>query len=414
MRQHVAPVFLPPQGEAARLSTDHGERTFAVRGYDEAFVQSLVMRHPDLLPVREIDPSCDLPVPVCSELSTAAGPIDGFLLTPSGRPVLVECKLWTNPQARREVVGQILDYAKELRRWTYDDLQRAASARIHDGPKSLFQRVAGGAQGDPAEADFIDAVSHNLRTGRFLLVIVGDGIREGVEAIGEYLNDSVGLDFSFGLVEMPVFTLPEGRGAVVTPRLLARTAVLGRYVVTLPEQGGLKVEEERNQRATSSAHSAPNETAEENLTFWAGFLDGFDLDDPGQSKPNPSKGPVVYFPLPVQTPDGPSRGVWITVYLARAQNLAGVFLGGSADGIGAEITQALAREGQALLDALGDRAWISDQRSDGRIHIGENFPLPNLSDPEGLADLIATLRERTNHYINVLRPRVDAAARRID
>ena len=39
----------------------------------------------------------------------------------------------------------------------------------------------------------------------------------------------------------------------------------------------------------------------------------------------------------VQTPDGLSRGVWITVYLARAQNVAGVFLGGSADGIGAEI-----------------------------------------------------------------------------
>lgn len=414
MRQHVAPVFLPAVGEAVRLTSDYSERTLAARGYDEAFVQTLIMHHPGLLPVREIDPSCEQPVPVCSELSTAAGPIDGFLLTPSGRPVLVECKLWANPQARREVVGQILDYAKELRRWTYDDLQRAASARIYDGPKSLFQRVAGGTPGDPAEADFIDAVSHNLRTGRFLLVIVGDGIREGVEAIGEYLNDSVGLDFSFGLVELPVFTLPNGQGAVVTPRLLARTAVIGRYVVSLPETGGLKVEEERSQRATSTMQAAPNETASENLAFWTKFLDGFELDDPGQSKPTPSKGPVVYFPLPVQTPDGMSRGVWITVYLARAQNVAGVFLGGSADGIGAEITQQLALEGQGLLAELGDRARISDQRSDGRVHIGENFQLPDFADAEALDDLINVLRERTNHYINVLRPRVDAVARRID
>ena len=30
--------------------------------------------------------------------------------------MLIECKLWRNPEARREVVGQILDYAKVLTR----------------------------------------------------------------------------------------------------------------------------------------------------------------------------------------------------------------------------------------------------------------------------------------------------------
>ena len=55
------------------------------------------------------------PVPICTELNTPAGAIDNFLVTPKGLPVLVECKLWRNPEARREVVGQILDYAKELK-----------------------------------------------------------------------------------------------------------------------------------------------------------------------------------------------------------------------------------------------------------------------------------------------------------
>jgi hypothetical protein len=53
------------------------------------------------------------PVPICTELNTPAGPIDNFMVSPSGLPVLVECKLWRNPEARREVVSQILDYAKE-------------------------------------------------------------------------------------------------------------------------------------------------------------------------------------------------------------------------------------------------------------------------------------------------------------
>ena len=59
-----------------------------------------------------------------------AGPIDNLLVTPAGLPVLVECKLWRNPQARREVVGQILDYAKELSRWSSSDLQREVRRRL--------------------------------------------------------------------------------------------------------------------------------------------------------------------------------------------------------------------------------------------------------------------------------------------
>ena len=31
------------------------------------------------------------------------------------------------------------------------------------------------------EADFVDDVTRNLNEGRFLLMVVGDGIREGVE-----------------------------------------------------------------------------------------------------------------------------------------------------------------------------------------------------------------------------------------
>ena len=61
------------------------------------------------------------PVPICIELNTPAGPIDNFMVTASGLPVLAECKLWRNPQGRREVVGQILDYAKELSRWSLSD-----------------------------------------------------------------------------------------------------------------------------------------------------------------------------------------------------------------------------------------------------------------------------------------------------
>jgi hypothetical protein len=84
-------------------------------------IQALVHAHPRLLPIAEIDPIFVDPVPVCRELTTPAGNIDNFMVTPSGLPVLIECKLWRNAEARREVVGQILDYAKELALFTASD-----------------------------------------------------------------------------------------------------------------------------------------------------------------------------------------------------------------------------------------------------------------------------------------------------
>jgi hypothetical protein len=164
----------------------------------EAYIQALVHEHSACLPIAEIDAMFSRPVPICTELNTPAGPIDNFMVTPSGLPVLVECKLWRNPEARREVVSQILDYAKELSRWSSSDVQREVSHRLkRDGNPLLDMVRAVDPQVD--EQQFNDALTANLRRGRFLLLIVGDGIREGVEAIAEYLQLHAGLHFSLGL-----------------------------------------------------------------------------------------------------------------------------------------------------------------------------------------------------------------------
>jgi hypothetical protein len=95
-------------------------RSTGQSSYDELWLQRLIASHPQVLPIAEIEPYLEGAVPVCIELGTAAGFVDVVLITPHGDLVLVECKLWRNPQARREVVGQIIDYAKELPRLSYE------------------------------------------------------------------------------------------------------------------------------------------------------------------------------------------------------------------------------------------------------------------------------------------------------
>ncbi len=140
------------------------------------------------------------------ELNTPAGPIDVLYATPTGRLVALEAKLWRNPEARRKVIGQILDYAKELSRWSYDDLQRevACATRAETGHPGNLHALVRRRYPDTDECAFIDGVAKTLRKGEFLLLIVGDGIREGAASIAEFLEANGMLHFTFGLVEMAI------------------------------------------------------------------------------------------------------------------------------------------------------------------------------------------------------------------
>src|SRR5512144_2824257 len=85
--------------------------------FGERWLQETLFDHPTLLPIDDIDSAYGGCIAVCRELQTSAGPIDLLYVTPEGRLVIAETKLWRNPEARRAVVTQILDYAKELATW---------------------------------------------------------------------------------------------------------------------------------------------------------------------------------------------------------------------------------------------------------------------------------------------------------
>ena len=282
-RQHCVPIFLPLGQQAGVALTPLG-LSGGDAAVSEAYIQALVQAHPGCLPIAEIDPAFAGPVAICTELHTPAGWIDNLMVTPSGLPVLVECKLWRNSGARREVVGQILDYAKELSRWSAADLQREVSKRLKHPGNAMLELVRAV---DPTvdEMDFNDALTRNLRLGRFLLLIVGDGIREGVEAIAEYLHVHAGLHFSLGLVELPIYIMPDG-SRLVAPRVLARTTVITRTVMTLAEGYTLK----KSQDDTAVVESDPDLAAltDEQQRFWAEFLAGLKLDDKEQAIPKPA------------------------------------------------------------------------------------------------------------------------------
>jgi hypothetical protein len=398
-RQHSTPIFLPADGSQVVSLTpmrlDGGDNAIL-----EADLQAIIQAHPECLPIAEIDPAFAGAIAVCRELTTSAGRIDNFLVTPTGFPVLVECKLWRNPEGRREVVGQILDYAKELRTWSSADLQREVRRSLHQSGDPVLELVR---QRDPGidAARFNDALTTNLRRGRCLLLIVGDGIREGVETIAEYLQEHTGLHFSFGLVELPFYRLPDG-SRIVVPRVLARTEVITRTVVAVPD-GFVITEGDAN---ATIPDDDPERLAlsDERKSFWGEFLTYIKLDDPEQPVPGPARMGYLSFMLPA-----PAGSSWLGVYRNMQRGEVGVTLSAHRNTAGDYAMRAIAEDWDVVRADLGGGVRLgTNQYSQPQIIVSEKFG--PLDQPDVRRRAFPWLAERVNVFVNVLRPRVRSLA----
>ncbi|WP_245477737.1 hypothetical protein [Bradyrhizobium guangxiense] len=397
-RQHSAPILLSAEGSsiALELVPQHGSAASIL----EAQIQEIVHAHPAALPIAEIDPLFVGALSVCREMQLGkAGRVDNFLITPSGLPVLVECKLWRNPEARREVIGQILDYAKVLSRWSFSDLQREVGSRTGTGPDALLQLVRNVAP-NVDEIQFTDAVTANLRRGRFLLLILGDGVREDVEAIASYLRIHAGLHFTFGLVEFPVYRLPNGEH-LVAPRVVARTTSIVRNVVAAPE--GFVVQDLNEGAAEEDTEIDPDRAAlaATQQAFWKEFLDShLQLDDRTQSVPKPARQGYLAFMLPA--PQGSS---WLTVYRDLHKGEVGVFLSASQNSPGEIAMNEIVANWDEIKPALNGTARLTNDKYN-RTRIIDSKTVGNLNDAAIRKAAFDWLAERVNTFVNVLRPRI--------
>lgn len=194
---------------------------------DEAWLQDLLFKFPRLLPIHELEPVFDEPIPLAKEVATGAGFIDLMYFNTSGFITIVETKLWRNPGSRREVISQLIDYAKEVSGWSYEELIAAVFPTPHAAETDPLVALAREHDLGVNEATFVDSVARNLRLGRVLLLVVGDGIQEGVEHLVEFFQQTPRLQYTLGLVEMALYRLEERANdqLLVQPRIIASVVI---------------------------------------------------------------------------------------------------------------------------------------------------------------------------------------------
>ncbi len=203
-------------------------------GYDELWLQNLIACRPLVLPIQEIEAAFSPAFSVCMELPLGSKFLDNLLVTPLGNLIAVECKLWRNPEAQREVIAQAIDYAGRLQRLSYAEFETAIQKARHEPGFRLYAHVlreAGEPEPSFDEKRFIDAVCKNLRTGRLLLLIVGDGVREGAEGMAEFLQQHTGAHFALTLVVLAVYEVPGTSKRLIVPSVPVQTTNIVRGIV---------------------------------------------------------------------------------------------------------------------------------------------------------------------------------------
>ena len=231
MNETGTPIVVA-QGRSTTLSR--------IRDLPERWLQELIHKHPNCLPMDDIEPGIGRLVPVCMELPLRVGSVDNLLITPEGNLVVVEVKLWSNPEARRAVVAQALDYAVALFQLDYLGLQAAVKKADFSGvepPDRLYSLVEGADV--LSEPLFADRITNNLRTGRIVVLVVGDDIRREADELVAGLQAHANFHFTFALIEMPVYSKGQLEAAdefIVMPRTLVKTVTVPRF--TIRTKGG--------------------------------------------------------------------------------------------------------------------------------------------------------------------------------
>lgn len=171
------------------------------REYDsEDELQRILAEYPELLAGEQIDRAeprrwllvgREIGIADCEDGENRWS-LDHLFVDQDGVPTLVEVKRQSDSRLRREVVGQVLDYAAHARFWTSSFLAACfeeTCRRTGDLPAERLKAFLADT-GLPAES-FWEKVRERLRTGDMRLVFFADAVPPELQRVVEFLNEGM-------------------------------------------------------------------------------------------------------------------------------------------------------------------------------------------------------------------------------
>ena len=195
-------------------------------------LQALIAEHPELLDGEQIrpgDPRRWILITREKGIAETAGAgarwaLDHLIVDQDAVPTLAEVKRGSNPEIRRTIVGQLLEYAAHAAQtWTADELRQefeeSANAQGRDPDEVLGKLLQ--VDEEPDADGFWENVATNLAARRLRLLFVADEIPDPLEQVVKFLNEQM------PSVEVLAVEIKQFRGRssqTLVPRVIGRTA----------------------------------------------------------------------------------------------------------------------------------------------------------------------------------------------
>ena len=195
-------------------------------------LQALIAEYPELLDGEQIRPgdprrwiliAREKGIAATSD-SGARWAVDHLIIDQDAVPTLAEVKRGSNPEVRRAIVGQLLEYASHASRtWTVDELRRtfedSVASRGQDSNEVLGRLLR--TDEEPDEDGFWENVATNLSAKRIRLLFVADEIPDPLARVVEFLNEQMP---NIEVLAVEIKQFRGGQTQTLVPRVLGRTA----------------------------------------------------------------------------------------------------------------------------------------------------------------------------------------------
>jgi len=192
----------------------------------EDVLQKLLADYPGLLAGDRDDEDDRRWLLVRRELGIASEPdgssrwsLDHLFIDQEGIPTLVEVKRSSDTRIRREVVGQMLDYAANGSHvWDQDTIRASYEGGREDPDEDLREFLRD--RSDPDQ--FWGRVGTNLKAGRLRLVFVADQIPSELQRVIEFLNEQM-TSTEVLAIEIKQYKERNGDRLTLVPRMIGLT-----------------------------------------------------------------------------------------------------------------------------------------------------------------------------------------------
>ncbi len=152
---------------------------------EESKLQDYLEKYPSLVPPEDVMEEAPELICIGKEVTVPPSCAMELLFTDkNGLLTIVETKLVSNPQIRREVVGQVIEYASYVSQWTAEKVYEIANAHVREDFDSFMLNK----YPDFSPEEFRVNIEQNLRDGKIRLIVAVDKLIEPLRQLVTFLN----------------------------------------------------------------------------------------------------------------------------------------------------------------------------------------------------------------------------------